>query len=103
MAFQGAFGVGSANAGFIEQSAVYHVPVVSMLDSVGVAAVCLGVGSFFWLPLGNTYGRRPIFMVSAVIATLGALGCALSNTLGAFIGSRVSRLYHTIMSYLNRL
>ncbi|RFU29413.1 hypothetical protein B7463_g6927, partial [Scytalidium lignicola] len=88
MAFQGAFDVASPAAGFIQQAEAFNVPVVSMLDSVGVNAICLGIGSFIWLPLGNTYGRRPIFIAAGVVATLGALGCALANNLGAFIGAR---------------
>lgn len=90
VAFQGAFDVASPAAGFVQQSVAFGVPVKSMLDGTGVNSIMLGVGSFIWVPLAHTYGRRPVFLFSGLVATLGALGCALSKNNGAFIGSRVS-------------
>jgi MFS family permease len=90
MAFQGPFDSASPAAGFVEQSKAFGVPTAKMLDSIGPHAIFLGIGGLLWVPLAHRYGRSPIYVCAAAVATLGALGCALSNSLGAFIGARVS-------------
>ncbi|KIX05595.1 uncharacterized protein Z518_06467 [Rhinocladiella mackenziei CBS 650.93] len=89
MAFQGPFDAASPASGFLEQAPVYHTSVPSMLDSVGAHAVMAGAGGLLWVPLSYRYGRSPIYTAGAVVATLGALGCALANDLPAFCGARV--------------
>ncbi|OQU96344.1 hypothetical protein CLAIMM_02441 [Cladophialophora immunda] len=89
MAFQGPFDSASPAAGFLEQAPAYHVEIPDMLDSVGAQAIMLGVGGILWVPLSNHYGRSPIYLAGAVVATLGCLGCSLANSLGAYCGARV--------------
>lgn len=38
----------------------------------------LGVAPLIWRPLSNTYGRRPLFMISLVVSLVGNIGCAKS-------------------------
>lgn len=96
MAFQGPFDSASPAAGFLEQAPDYHTSIPSMLDAVGAQAIMLGVGGLLWVPLSNRYGRSPIYIAGAVVATLGSLGCALANNLGAFIGARVGFLQNLL-------
>jgi MFS family permease len=93
MAFHGPFDGASPAAGLVQQGETYNVPVVSMTNSVSVQAICLGIGSFLWVPLASTYGRRPVYMAAAIVGALGQLGCALSNNLGGWVVSRVCRAF----------
>jgi hypothetical protein len=89
MAFQTPFDAASPASGFLEQAVAFHTPVPSMLDSVGAHAVTVGLGGLLWVPLSYRYGRTPVYTAGAVVASLGAVGCSLSNNLGAYCGSRV--------------
>jgi MFS family permease len=90
MAFQGPFDAGSPTSSFYPQAAAYGAPVSEMLDVIGPFGVGLGIGALIWAPLANMYGRTPIYLAAAVVACLGALGCALANNIGPYIGARVS-------------
>jgi MFS family permease len=38
----------------------------------------LGVAPLFWKPFSNTYGRRPLFLISLLCSLVGNIGCAKS-------------------------
>lgn len=38
----------------------------------------LGVAPLIWKPFANTYGRRPLFLLSLLISGVGNIGCAKS-------------------------
>lgn len=40
----------------------------------------LGVAPLIWKPFCNTYGRRPVFLLSLIISLVGNIGCAQSPT-----------------------
>jgi MFS family permease len=96
MAFQGPFDGASPAAGLVQQGESYNEPVVAMINSVSIQAICLGLGSFIWVPLASTYGRRPVYLAAAIVSALGSLGCALSNNLAGWIVSRVCRSSSTL-------
>ncbi|KAJ4397821.1 hypothetical protein N0V93_002058 [Gnomoniopsis smithogilvyi] len=57
-------------------------------DSTYLTAVqiaVLGVSPLAWRPLANTYGRRPIFLLSLIMAGLGNIACALSRSYGVMM------------------
>lgn len=57
-------------------------------DSTYLTAVqiaVLGVSPLAWRPLANTYGRRPIFLLSLVMTALGNIACALSRSYGVMM------------------
>lgn len=58
------------------------------LTSVQIAV--LGVSPLAWRPLANTYGRRPVFLLSLVMAGLGNVGCALSRSYGLMMFFRAA-------------
>jgi MFS family permease len=51
---------------------------VSYLTSLQIAI--LGVAPLIWKPFCNTYGRRPLFLLSLVVSLVGNIGCAKSPT-----------------------
>lgn len=50
----------------------------SYLTSLQIAI--LGFAPLFWKPISNRYGRRPVWLVSAIGSLLFNVGCALSHT-----------------------
>lgn len=48
----------------------------SYLTSLQIAI--LGVAPLIWKPFSNTYGRRPLFLLSLVCSLAGNIGCANS-------------------------
>lgn len=49
---------------------------VTYLTSLQISI--LGVAPLVWMPFSNTYGRRPLFLLSLAISLIGNIGCAKS-------------------------
>ncbi|KAJ6514980.1 MFS general substrate transporter [Mycena vitilis] len=54
-----------------------------------IAIAFAGIGSFIWVPLANTYGRRPVILFSTLIAAASSLGSGEALTWGQLIATRV--------------
>jgi len=52
------------------------VQEASYLTSLQIAI--LGVAPLFWKPFSNTFGRRPLFLLSLICSLIGNIGCAKS-------------------------
>ncbi len=52
-------------------------------------AVLQGTGNFFWVPLANKYGRRPVYVLSYVIYTAAAIWLIFEKTYGGFLAGRI--------------
>ncbi|KAF7872875.1 uncharacterized protein EAF02_008946 [Botrytis sinoallii] len=50
----------------------------SYLTSLQIAI--LGGAPLLWKPLSNTFGRRPLFLISLLVSLVGNIGCAKSPT-----------------------
>lgn len=50
---------------------------------VSLFIVILGVAPLFWCPIANRWGRRPVFLVSLIIAAVANIGCAVSPSYSA--------------------
>jgi MFS family permease len=64
-----AYGIIAADLGVSLQRVTY-------LTSLQIAI--LGVAPLLWKPFSNTYGRRPLFLISLIISLVGNIGCAKS-------------------------
>jgi len=51
---------------------------ITYLTSLQIAI--LGVAPLLWKPFSNTYGRRPVFLLSLICSLVGNIGCAKSPT-----------------------
>lgn len=49
----------------------------------------LGAAPLAWRPLGNTWGRRPMFLISLLLSGLGNIACALSQSYGVLLFFRI--------------
>lgn len=55
-----------------------------------IAIAFAGIGSFIWVPLANTYGRRPLLLFTTLLAAASSLGSGKAQTWSQLIGTRVS-------------
>lgn len=78
----GTFTASSIQSAFVNIAEDLHVSVqrTSYLTSLVIAI--LGGAPLFWRPLCNSYGRRPIFLLSLVCSLIGNVGCAKSPSYG---------------------
>lgn len=49
----------------------------------------LGLANFFWVPMANYFGKRPIFIVSTLILCVSYLWGALAPSFGSLVGSNI--------------
>ncbi|ORY88374.1 major facilitator superfamily domain-containing protein, partial [Leucosporidium creatinivorum] len=66
-----------------------HTTPTILNATVAIYIFVIGVVPLLWAPYAGLYGRRPIYLVSLPIYTLGSLGVALSNSLAALIITRI--------------
>lgn len=58
----------------------------SYLTSATIAI--LGASPLFWKPLSNRYGRRPIWLISTLLAGVLNVGCAVCHSYGTMMTCR---------------
>jgi MFS family permease len=66
-----------------------EVSVTKATYLIGVQILFLGISPLFWTPVAQRYGRRPIFLISALGGGLFNLACARTTTFGAQIVTRI--------------
>ncbi|KAF9158961.1 hypothetical protein DFQ26_007045 [Actinomortierella ambigua] len=61
--------------------------------TLSVYVLVMGIMPVFWAALCDYSGRRPIYLVSMFIFTLGSLGAALSQNIGMFFAMRAIQAF----------
>lgn len=64
-------------------------PFSQLSHLVAVNILMLGLSNIFWVPLGNTFGRRPVLLAAMLVAVLGTMGCGLATTFNGLLAARV--------------
>ncbi|KAL1968408.1 hypothetical protein VTN77DRAFT_1937 [Rasamsonia byssochlamydoides] len=88
MAFLGPFNAGVANPSLVLLGEAFHKSTTAISYTTTIAILMGGVASFIWAPLTNVYGRRPVTILSQIIAILGNIGSAQSTSYSALLGTR---------------
>lgn len=57
-------------------------------DLMTYPTLFMGIGNLIAMPLAMTIGRRPVFLVSAMVLCIGSVWCAASKSLGSHIAGR---------------
>lgn len=65
------------------------LPISSNFSDRTVVIALNGICPFIFIPFANTYGRRPVYLVTTLIGSLSALGCAYAQNFGQLVGLRV--------------
>ncbi|KAK0659708.1 major facilitator superfamily transporter [Cercophora samala] len=76
-------------AGFREISHDYNVPLSSVALTTGLIMLGLGVGCVIASPTAILYGKRPVYLTSAVMFLLTSVWCALSPNFTSLLVARV--------------
>ncbi|OAP53744.1 hypothetical protein AYL99_12082 [Fonsecaea erecta] len=86
--------LGTANA-LINGSALYSisaefsVPIADTTYLIGAVALMYGTGSIVWVAIGNRYGVRLTFVLTATAAACMAFWGAKATSFGSLIGARI--------------
>lgn len=88
MAFLGPFNAAVVNPSLVLLGEAFHKPTNIVVYSTTIVIITGGLASFIWAPLTNVYGRRPITIISQLLAVLGNVGSARSTTFSALLGTR---------------
>ncbi|KAF9067103.1 MFS general substrate transporter, partial [Rhodocollybia butyracea] len=89
LAFLGTYNPAIINPALNELSAQFGVSVITASYQTTVVIALNGICPFIFIPFANTYGRRPVYLVTTLIGSLSALGCAYAQNFGQLVGLRV--------------
>ncbi|RKK32441.1 hypothetical protein BFJ67_g14744, partial [Fusarium oxysporum f. sp. cepae] len=71
------FTAASIQSAFVEIAEDLHASVQRTSYLVSIIIAIIGGAPFFWRPLSQRYGRRPIFLLSVLCSLIGNVGCAI--------------------------
>ncbi|KAH8802727.1 putative MFS transporter [Xylogone sp. PMI_703] len=76
-------------AGFNNISATYHVSTERVALTTGLYMMGLGVGSVFASPTAILFGKRPVYLLAAILFICSSVWCALSHSFTSLLVARV--------------
>jgi MFS family permease len=76
-------------AGFTNVAATYHVTTPQVALTTGLYMMGLGLGSVIFSPTAILYGKRPVYLISAVIFIATSAWCALSPNYASLVVARI--------------
>ncbi|EIW81744.1 MFS general substrate transporter [Coniophora puteana RWD-64-598 SS2] len=88
-AAQGPLGAAIIIPAFQEFVEDLGVTLVEAPYSVSIEILFMGVSLLAWAPLSERIGRRPVYLISALLSAVFALGGAYTNSWGALITTRI--------------
>ncbi|KAF3407416.1 hypothetical protein DPV78_000321 [Talaromyces pinophilus] len=53
------------------------------------AALMIGVGNLFWVPLAIKYGKRPVYVLSFVVFLVSCIWCGVAESFGSELAARI--------------
>ncbi|KAJ7207571.1 MFS general substrate transporter [Mycena pura] len=77
------------NPAYVPLAAHFHKTTVVASYQTTIAIAFVGVGAFLWVPLANTYGRRPVLLFTALLSAASSLASGKAQTWSQLIGTRV--------------
>ncbi|KAJ7781944.1 MFS general substrate transporter [Mycena maculata] len=89
LALLGPLNQATVNPAFVPLAAHFKISTVVASYQTTIAIAFAGIGSFVWVPLANTYGRRPVLLFSTLIAAASSLGSGKALTWSQLIATRV--------------
>jgi MFS family permease len=76
-------------AGFNNVAATYGVSVPQVALTTGLYMMGLGVGSVIMSPTAILFGKRPVYLITAVMFVLSSVWCALSPNYTSLLVARI--------------
>jgi multidrug resistance protein len=87
-AMMNTFIAASIQSAFEPISVDFGVSLQTTSYLVSLFIAVLGVAPFFWCPIADRWGRRPVFLVSMIVTAVGNIGCAVSPNYSSMAGCR---------------
>ncbi|KAK5130175.1 hypothetical protein LTR08_002429 [Meristemomyces frigidus] len=56
---------------------------------IAVTVLMQGIGNILWVPLANTFGRRPILILSMLMCTLFSVWCGAATSFNSLLAARI--------------
>lgn len=76
-------------AGFSEVAATYEVTQQKVAFTTGLYMLGLGLGSVIMSPTAILFGKRPVYLLSAILFILSGIWCALSPNYPSLVIARI--------------
>ncbi|TKA68648.1 hypothetical protein B0A49_05496 [Cryomyces minteri] len=76
-------------AGFNNVASTYRVSVPQVALTTGLYMMGLGIGSVIASPTAIKFGKRPVYLVAALLFVLTSVWCALSPTYSSLVIARI--------------
>ncbi|KAJ5912173.1 uncharacterized protein N7473_001476 [Penicillium subrubescens] len=67
----------------------FNSDLAAVVQFTGVCILVLGFSNFFWVPIADTFGRRPVLIFSSVVCLASNIWRAKATTYGSFMGACV--------------
>jgi len=81
----GPFSIDTYLPSFPEIELEFGVSRAVLSQSISVYLLAFAVSTLFWGPLADRFGRRLVIVISMLFYTLGSIGCALADDMGALL------------------
>jgi MFS family permease len=63
-------------------------PLSRLTQLVSVNVLVIGLSNIIWVPLANTFGRRPILILALLIMTFGAMWAGIATSFSSLLAAR---------------
>ncbi|KAL2218354.1 major facilitator superfamily domain-containing protein [Thermoascus aurantiacus ATCC 26904] len=74
---------------YVEFSKLFNISLQKASYFTSAQILFLGLAPFFWKPVSNRFGRRPVWLVSTLCSMVCNIGCAESKSYGAMMVCRI--------------
>ncbi|KAK5147502.1 hypothetical protein LTR32_001055 [Rachicladosporium monterosium] len=88
LSFLGPMSSAVANPAFIPIGKAFHITTVEASYSLTMYIIFAAVGPLLAVPLANTYGRRPVYLVGNLVAGICNIAGGFSPTWGGLMATR---------------
>ena len=63
-------------------------PFSKLTYFIAVNVLMLGASNLWWVPLSNTFGRRPVVLVSLLILVFSSMWAGMATSFGSLVAAR---------------
>lgn len=89
LAFLGPMSAAVANPAFVPLSEAFNISIVEASYELTMYIVFAGVGPLLVIPFANLYGRRPVYLLGALIGGVTNIAAGYSPTWSGLLATRV--------------
>ncbi|KAF5607440.1 major facilitator superfamily transporter [Fusarium pseudoanthophilum] len=84
-----ALGQAGISAGLTALVYDFHSNYDKAGDIVAYSVLCIGLGSFIWIPTAVVIGKRPVLLASQIMFMAGCIWCSQAGSMNSLLGGRI--------------